>query len=206
VAGALFEMFATVQLSDVTGVSKITPLAVQVPASELTVTEVGQVIFGFSMSLTVTICSQVALLPEPSVTVQVTVVLPKEKVAGALFEMFDTVQLSVVIGVPKNTPLAVQVPASELTVTAVGQLIVGSSRSFTVTICSQVALLPEPSVTVQVTVVLPKGKIAGALFEIFATVQLSDDKGVPKITPLAVHRPASATALTIDGQLMVGRV
>ena len=78
--------------------------------------------------------------------------------------------------------------------------------SFTFTICVQVAILPEPSVTVHVTVVLPNGKLAGALLVTLATVQLSAVTGVPKLTPLAVHLLASANTLTLGGQVIVGRV
>ena len=67
-----------------------------------------------------------------------------------------TLQLSAVVGLPKATPVAIQVPASTLTVTSAGQVIVGSILSITVTVWVQVAVLPEPSVTVQVTVVFPK--------------------------------------------------
>ena len=41
-----------------------------------------QVIVGFESSITVTVCSQVAVLPLPSVTVQVTVLAPATNVDG----------------------------------------------------------------------------------------------------------------------------
>ena len=145
-----------------------------------------------------------ALLPEPSVTVQVTFVTPVGKAAGALLVVLATVQLSEVMGVPNITPLAVQVPKSEFTDTAGGQLIFGFSVSLTVTICVQVAVLPEPSITVQMTVVLPKGKLAGALLVTLATVQLSDVTGVPNITPLAEQVPASELTVTATGQVIFG--
>ena len=43
-------------------------------------------------------------------------------------------------------------------------------------------MFPLPSVTVQVTVVLPTGKLAGALLVTLATEQLSAVAGVPKLT------------------------
>ena len=53
-------------------------------------------------------------------------------------------------------------------------------------------MFPAASVDVQVTVVDPIGKVAGALFVIVGTPQLSVPVGaVPKLTPLAVHVPAS---------------
>ena len=81
------------------------------------------------MSATVTVCVQVAVLPDPSVTVQVTVVLPSGKVAGASLVTEATLQLSFVVGDPRATPLAVQRPLSALTLTVAGQEIVGSSSS-----------------------------------------------------------------------------
>ena len=92
----------------------------------------------------------------PSVTVQITVVLPRGKVAGALLVTEATLQLSEVTGVPKATPVAVQ-PVLVTVVTLTGQAITGATLSFTITICVQVAVRPASSVTVQVTVVVPKG-------------------------------------------------
>ena len=67
----------------------------------------------------------------------------------------DTVQLSAVTGVPRVTPLAVQSPASALTVTFDGQVIVGLVTSTLVTVNVQLLLLPAASVAVKVTVVVP---------------------------------------------------
>ena len=67
---------ATEQLSEVIGVVKTTLVAVH---PELVVAETGTVlIVGFTVSVIVTICVAVAIFPAPSVTVQVTVVFPKE--------------------------------------------------------------------------------------------------------------------------------
>ncbi len=65
-------------------------------------------------------------------------------------------------------------------------------------------MLPLPSVTVQVTVVFPNGKVAGALLTTEATEQLSVVVGVPNTTPEAVHKPASATTLTPVGAVIDG--
>jgi hypothetical protein len=48
----------------------------------------------------------VAVFPDPSVTVHVTVVVPNGKVAGALLVTAATVQLSAVVGTPSETPVA----------------------------------------------------------------------------------------------------
>src|SRR3989442_13517862 len=98
-----------------------------------------------------------------SVTIQVTVVVPAGKCAGASLLTVATPQLSEVTGAPSATPEAEHTPASALTVMAAGQVIVGGSLSTTVTVCWQVLLLPFTSVAVQVTTVVPTGKSAGAL-------------------------------------------
>ena len=63
-------------MSAVTGVPKVTPVAVQ---AVLVVVEIsaGQVIVGLILSVTVTFWVQVAVLPASSVTVHVTIVSPK---------------------------------------------------------------------------------------------------------------------------------
>ena len=70
-----------------------------------------------------------------------------------------TEQLSFVVGVPKFTPEAEHKLASVFTERFVGQLIVGSSISVTVTIKVQEAELPFPSIAVQITLVAPRLKI-----------------------------------------------
>ena len=72
-----------------------------------------------------------------------------------MLEVEATEQLSEVEGVPKETPVAVQ-PSLVNTATSAGQVMVGATLSVTVTSWLQVAVLPEPSVTVQVTVVVPR--------------------------------------------------
>ena len=73
------------------------------------------------------------------------------------------VQLSVATGVPKVTPDAVHKLLSVLTITSDGAEIVGFWLSVTVTSCVAVAEFPAASKTVHVTVVVPNGKVAGAL-------------------------------------------
>ena len=78
VTGALLVVLCTPQLSCVTGVSKITPEAVQSPASVVVVTVLGQTIVGAVTSLTVMVAVQVEAALWLSVTVSVTVVVPPE--------------------------------------------------------------------------------------------------------------------------------
>ena len=106
------------------------------------------------MSVTVTSWVQVAVSPELSVTVQVTVVAPIGNVAGALLVTEATPQLSAVTGVPSKTPLAVQSPASVFTFTAAGHEIVGFSLSVTITLNTQ-SVVPQLFAAVTVTVVVP---------------------------------------------------
>ena len=78
------------------------------------------------MSFTVTVCVQVCVFPAASVAIQVTVVFPKGKVDGALFvTVIAPLQLSDVVGVPKETPVATQEFALAETTTFDGQVIVG---------------------------------------------------------------------------------
>jgi hypothetical protein len=163
-------------------------------------------ITGTSSSVTVTSWVQVAVLPEPSVTVQVTVVVPSRKVKGALLVIVDTEQLSLVTGVPRFTPVAPHDPASAVTETVAGQLIVGFCVSFTITVWLQEDVFPDPSVTVHVTIVVPRGNGFGALLTTERTEQLSPVRGVFRLTDPAVQRPWSAFTETAAGQLIVGLI
>ena len=81
----MFETVATEQLSAVTGVpsAAASTVAVQVPAPTFTVIFAGQVIVGLILSITVTVCVQVAVFPDASVTVQITEFAPREYVVEA---------------------------------------------------------------------------------------------------------------------------
>src|SRR5436190_11426332 len=192
------------QLSATVGVPRVTLVAPHRPAEALTVTRAGQEIVGGCVSLTMTVCGQTALLPWLSVTVQITVLVPTGKSEGALLVTVTGPQLSATIGVPRVTFVAPHRPAEALTVTRAGQEMVGGCVSLTITVCGQVALLPWLSVTVQITVLVPTGKSAGALFVMVTGPQLSDTVGVPNATLVAPHRPAEATTVTSVGQEMVG--
>ena len=199
--GALLVTDATEQLSAVIGVPNDTPVDVH-PVFVVEETAAGAVIVGFTLSVTVTNWVAVAVLPDPSVTVQVTVVVPNGNAAGALLVTEATEQLSLVVGVPNETPVAVQ-PEFVVTFLAAGAVMVGFTLSVTVTVWEAVAVLPLPSVTVQVTVVVPNGNTVGALLVTEATEQLSDVVGVPNETPEAVQ-PELVFAETDAGAVMVG--
>src|SRR5437879_10604054 len=73
------------QLSETVGVPSVTFVAPHRPGEASTVTRAGQEIVGGCVSLTITVCGQVTLLPWLSITVQFTVLVPTGKSAGALF-------------------------------------------------------------------------------------------------------------------------
>ena len=190
-------------MSAVTGVPKATLKAAQALFA-FTVTLAGAVIVGFVLSITVTVCVAVFTFPLPSVTVHVIVVVPNANVAGALFVTEATEQLSAVTGVPNATPVAAQ-EAFAFTVMFAGAVIVGKVTSVTVTNCVAVFTFPLPSVTVHVTVVVPSGNVAGALFVTEATEQLSNVTGVPKTTPEATQE-AFEFKVILAGATIVGNV
>ena len=69
------------------------------------------------------------------------------------------------------------------------------------------AVLPEVSVTVQITVVTPFAYVVlGWLFVVLATPQLSPVVGVPRLPTVALHDPASVLAVILAGQVIVGGV
>lgn len=200
--GALFVTNATEQLSAVVGVPSATPVAVQA-VLVLAVMLAGAVIVGLILSVTVTVCVAVFVFPDPSVTIHVTVVTPIGKAVGALLVTVATAQLSLVTGVPRVTPVAVQ-PVFVVAATFAGAVIAGKILSVTVTVCVAVLVLPAASVAVQVTVVTPIGNELGASFVIDGlAVQLSVATATPSVTPVAVH-PVFVVAVTAGGAVMTG--
>src|SRR6266542_4467049 len=92
---------------------------------------------GLSVSRTVTVNEHVAWLPDASVAVQFTVVVPGGKVEpdGGLQTTFTPGQLSVEPGA--NATAADAFPGSLPTTMLVGQVIFGGSESLTVTVNEQ---------------------------------------------------------------------
>src|SRR5690606_28533399 len=180
-----------------------TLLAIQ-PLLACTSTSGGQVITGGSWSDTVTSCVQVLVLPCASVAVQVTVVVPRGKMAGASCSKETRSQLSSAAGTPKSTPVA---PHAALAATSRGggQSSVGGDRSNTVICWVQVPVFPARSIAVHVTVVDPKGKDAVALWLTVAVPQLSATMGLPRCTA-TVAQPEFVDTCWSEGQEMVGGV
>jgi hypothetical protein len=121
------------------------------------------------------------------------------------FVTLATEQLSAVVGVPRLAMIASHDAGSAFTFTAAGQVIVGFWVSVTVTICVQVAVKPLASVTVQMTVVEPIGKVVLAWsFVTLATEQLSAVVGEPRPARIASHEAGSAFTFTAAGQVILG--
>lgn len=78
----------------------------------------------------------------------------------------------------------------------------------TVTVKVQLAVLPDVSAAVQVTVVVPTGKTEplGGVHTEVTPGQLSDTVGAGKVTvaPLEIGQVCAATAVTFAGQVIVG--
>ena len=104
------------------------------PGSLLTVMSAGQVMVGFSVSLTVTLKLHVAVFPTASVAVQVTGVIPTAKKLPPIGEQLAVTpgQLSFAVGL--KLTMAPHWPGSLPTVISAGHVIVGFSSSFTVTL------------------------------------------------------------------------
>ena len=119
----------------------------------------GQVIEGGCVSLTVTVKLQVAVLPDASVAVAVTVVVPFGKFVpeGGLVTTLTPGQLSDAVTL-KVTTLE-HCPVAVVVTILAGQATVGACVSLIVTVNEQLAELPLASVTEQLTVVVPFGNV-----------------------------------------------
>src|SRR5437667_5940523 len=110
----------------------------------------GQVRTGFVMSRTVIVWTQLALLPQSSVAVQVraiTFVGPQLLVIASVYRIVTALQVSRALA----TPVAlVVVSAGQSSTRLPGQVMAGLSVSRTVMVCTQLVVLPQSSVAVQV--------------------------------------------------------
>jgi hypothetical protein len=119
----------------------------------------GQMATGASVSLTVTLKLQLVVLPEASVAVQLTLLVPLANVLP-LVGLQVTVtpeQLSVAMAGAKLT-FWLHWPDAVLVTTLTGQVITGGSVSLTVTLKLQLAVFPLASSAVQVTMLVPLAK------------------------------------------------
>src|SRR6185436_341258 len=202
-AGEQLTLTTPAQLSRAVGAVQLTT-APHLSASVPWAMSDGQpLITGASSSVTVTLKVQVAMLA-PSVAVQVTVVLPTEKVlplAGEQLTLTRPAQLSRAVEAVQLTT-APHLSASVPWAMSAGQpLITGASSSVTVTLKVQVAML-APSVAVQVTVVWPTEKVlplAGEQLTLTTPAQLSRAVGAVQLTT-APHLSEEVPVGMADGQ------
>src|SRR5437870_2120633 len=180
-------------------------LLVHCPGAALTVMLPGQPGTGRSVSLTVTEKLQFELLPTASVAVHSTLIVPFGKLnpdAGT-HRIEPPAQLSV--NVARKLTLLVHCPGAALTVMLPGQLGTGRSVSLTVTEKLQLELLPDASVAVHTTLVVPFGKLNPdtGTHTIEPPTQLSVKLAV-KLTLLAPW-PGAALTVMFPGQPGTGR-
>src|SRR5438093_4487827 len=125
-----------------------------VEAVQTTLTLAGQVITGPTVSVTVTVWSQVDVLPQLSVAVQVRVMtyLPAQ-LPGAVTSLW------VLLATPLQVSLALALPVSagsveavQTTLTLAGQVITGPTVSVTVMVWSQVDVVRQLVLAVQARV------------------------------------------------------
>src|SRR5436190_373870 len=77
------------------------------------------------------------------------------------------------------------------------------SELLTMTRCWQVAVLPLASVAGQRWMLVPRGRVVGALLTTLMAERLSEAAGVGRIAVVAEHRPGSVVAMA---SAMLGRV
>ena len=198
--GALLDTLPTVQLSEVVGLPKITPVASHEFISVVTTTSAGGVISGAIVSDTVTNWVSDTVFPEESVTDQITGVIPIGNVNGALFVGVTTPQLSVADATPIVNEQFAEIISS-------GIVKVGLSTSKTVIVCVTVVVLLELSVTVQVRTFIPLLKVnEGLSFSTKVIEQLSEVVGVPTsdCERTTSHDPGSVSTDMLIGDVTVG--
>ena len=135
----------------------VTPQEVA-PGPVKSVTAAGAVTTGMVLSITVTVCVAVDVLPPLSVAVHTTVVTPTGKVLPDGLLLTVTEQLSLADAVPSVASLTTVshdvAPGPVYAVTSAGAVIVGLTPSMTVMVWTALAELPAPSVAVNVRVMI----------------------------------------------------
>src|SRR2546428_632759 len=161
---------------------------------------------GGVLSTTVTSCSAVAVLCAGSIAAYVTVVVPTANALPAGTPERETPapgQLSEKLAQPRTASLtpttSVVAPGPVATVTGPGAPTVGGVSSDTVTSCVAVATLPELSVAVNVTVVVPTGNPPPA----GTPVRVMPPEGPPSV---ATAVPSCASETTVPHAVAPGPV
>ena len=157
----------------------------------------GARIDGRTVSSTTTLCSAVASLPATSRAVQVTAVAPRGNSAGASLEMDMTPTASKTCGSASSTAVPSAPAASALTSWTAP--IAGGIVSRTVTLCVATAMLPAPSIAVQMTVLMPRVNRSGALLSSDSMPLASVATACPTLT--GVRGPVASTVMSAGGTM-----
>jgi hypothetical protein len=176
------------------------------------VTFTGQVISGGVLSSTMIVCTQILLLPQSSVALQVLNMV----YSWEHCPVPAVTSLNVIVGVASQRSVAVAVPVLAGSVLAVhsmmrpvGQVMIGGILSSIVIVCVHVLLLPQSSVALQVLVILNScGHVGNA-----TVTSLKDIVGVISHRSVAVAVPVVAGSVlavhaivTFIGHVMIGGV
>src|SRR5262245_22347823 len=102
------------------------------------------------------------MFPWMSVAVQVTTLVPIPNTAGASFVTEPNSQLSTTSGVPRLILVAVHWPGAVLPKTAEGAISNGAASSTTITKFVLLLVLPDASIAVKTTSLVPKDSNAPA--------------------------------------------
>ena len=159
------------------------------------VTSGGALIDGAAVSETTTDCTAVASLPTTSRAVHVTAVVPRANRAGASLETDMTPTASVTGGSASSTGVPPGPPASA--VTSGSPPMTGGTVSRTITFCVATAMLPAPSMAVQMTVLVPSVNRSGALLSSDLMPLASDATACPTLT--GVRAPVASTVRSAGG-------
>ena len=166
------------------------------------VMESGAVILGILVSIIVTVCVAVEKLPDESVAVQVTMVSPIGKNSGASLVIDLILKMSYNVASPNSISLLYKSVASAIILE--GAETSGAVVSIIVTTWVACEILPEVSVTVQITVVLPNWNIIGLSLDIDSIPTESDTINSPNWMKFRVGLTASPTMSC--GVIIVGTV
>src|SRR6266540_142694 len=164
----------------------------------------GQVMMGFKVSRTVMVCRQLTLLLHASVAVQVRAMtlLPAQLlVVTSLERMVTALQVSWAVATPQAFVL---VSAGHSKSRSGGQARLGLRVSRTVSACTQLTLLEQPSVAVQVramTLEPPQLVVIESLYWIVTALQASCAVATPQALVLV---SAGHSRIWFGGQVMVG--
>jgi len=181
------------------------------PDGAATVRLAGHASTGGSVSLTVTVKEQLAV-PATFEAVHETVVVPTGNAYGEVIAVEPILQVTGGVGLPvaieANAKVRTHWPGSVLVMILAGQAMVGGvfvALALTVMVKVQVLVLPAASVAMQVTGVVPNGKVEpdGGLQLAVTPGQLSVTIGAGKLTGKE-FAPTAALATILAGQVIAG--